>query len=86
MQHAEEPALARVVDDRVRGELPVGRHPDVPGLADLAVDVVGNGVVVQEPVYRRRVGQGAVRGDVGRARAKPGTPQQVLKQIGRAHV
>jgi hypothetical protein len=75
VHHAEQPALAGVLDARVRRELAgTRRHAGVRALADLRVDVIRTAFVVDELVddpRRREVGQAHT---IGRADPESGPP------------
>jgi len=57
VDHAEQPSLSRVRDVGRRVERADHRQPGKPRLADVLVDAVKNGVVVDEPIERRCVAE-----------------------------
>ena len=78
MNHAEQPALARVVDVDVRREQVARGHLRVVGPADALVDVVGPAFVVDEMRDRRRRRHVAEGLHVRRAGAESGATEQVI--------
>jgi hypothetical protein len=80
VDHPEQLALARVVDEGVgRERAAAGGHGEVGRLADLLIDGVGLPLVVEEVrdhAAERHVGK---RRHIDRARAKTHTPENVLE-------
>ena len=81
VHHPEQPALAGVLDVRVRRELaPSRRHADMVNLPDLRVHVVGLSFVVDEVVDDRRDLRVAERGEV-RGRRAESRPSQQMRHL-----
>ena len=78
VDHAEHPALARVVDVDVGREQIVRGHLHVVRPADALVHVVGPALVLDEMRHRRRRRHVAERLHVRRAGAEAGAAQQVI--------
>jgi hypothetical protein len=78
VHHPEKPALAGIVDDRGRRKRPVRRRLDVARRADLPIDIVCNGGVVEKLVDRLGQAAAAVVLEFSGCRAKSRPPQQML--------
>jgi len=81
MNHAEEPALSRIIDDGARQELSSRGNCHVAGLPDQRIDIVGHDFVIEQLTNRSAQPQLEVILDLVIAGAKTGTPQQVLDDM-----
>src|SRR6476469_1009084 len=81
MNHAEEPALSRIVDDGAGQELSSSRNRRVPWLSDQGIDIVGHRFVIQQPTNRTAKPKLEVVLDLVVAGSETGPPQQVLDDV-----
>ena len=81
MDHAEQPALARVVDQRVGGKrlARLRRDADVFRLADLRIVIGRHRLVVEQPVDDGIDGKSRPGRELRGTRAKPQTPKYVFE-------
>ena len=78
VDHAEDPALACILDVDVGREEVFGGNERMVGASDALIDVVGSALVVDEIVDRSRMRHVAIDVDVRDADAKTGTTKQVI--------
>ena len=82
VDHAEQPPLPGVVDEGVGRKRRVRRRrQDVARLPDLRIHIVGDELVVDDPINRGAVRQVAEDRQVVGARAKPRASQQMLDAL-----
>ena len=81
MNHAEQPSLARVVDDGAGKKLSSRRNGDVTRRPDQLVDIVRDALVIQQLLDSRREPQLQVIVDFILASAEAGAAQQVLDDM-----
>ena len=81
VNHAEQPALTGIVDDGARRELAAGGDGDISGLADQSIDIVGDGLVVEQLPDGGAQPEFEVVVDFVLSRAEAGTTQQVFDHM-----